>query len=115
MAVSPERRRDLRLPLTAAVAIGLAYLPFLAVGGRVFGYLGGYVQEAGSIYAVEVVPGSATSDLVSVAGAATQANAAQPASDANAASTSRVRSDISLLRERHPSAPRRTATPCCSL
>ncbi len=32
---------------------------------------GGYVQEAGSIYAVEVVPGSATSDLVSVAGAAT--------------------------------------------
>lgn len=43
----PERRRDLRLPLTTAAAIGLAYLPFLAVGGRVFGYLGGYVQEEG--------------------------------------------------------------------
>lgn len=44
---SPGRRRDLRLPLTMAVTMGLAYAPFLGVGGRVFGYLGGYVQEEG--------------------------------------------------------------------
>jgi len=45
--LDPRRRRDLRLPLACVVTIGLAYLPFLGVGGKVFGYLGGYVQEEG--------------------------------------------------------------------
>ncbi len=45
--LDPRRRRDLRLPLACAVTIALAYLPFLSVGGKVFGYLGGYVQEEG--------------------------------------------------------------------
>jgi alpha-1,6-mannosyltransferase len=45
--LDPRRRRDLRLPLACAVTAALAYLPFLSVGGKVFGYLGGYVQEEG--------------------------------------------------------------------
>ncbi len=45
--LDPRRRRDLRLPLACAVTVALAYLPFLSVGGKVFGYLGGYVQEEG--------------------------------------------------------------------
>lgn len=43
----PERRRDLRLPLACGVTVALAYLPFLGVGSKVLGYLGGYVQEEG--------------------------------------------------------------------
>jgi len=45
--LDPRRRRDLRLPLACVVTVTLAYLPFLSVGGKVFGYLGGYVQEEG--------------------------------------------------------------------
>ena len=45
--LDPQRRRDPRLPLACAVTVALAYLPFLGVGGKVFGYLGGYVQEEG--------------------------------------------------------------------
>ena len=45
--LDPRHRRDPRLPLACAVTAVLAYLPFLSVGGKVFGYLGGYVQEEG--------------------------------------------------------------------
>ena len=40
-------RRDLRLGLACAVTVALAYLPFLSVGSKVFGYLFGYVEEEG--------------------------------------------------------------------
>lgn len=47
----PDTRRawrlDPRLPLAFATTAALAYLPFLAVGPRVFGYLSGYVEEEG--------------------------------------------------------------------
>jgi alpha-1,6-mannosyltransferase len=45
--LDPRRRRDPRLPLAGVVTVALAYLPFLGVGGKVFGYLGGYVREEG--------------------------------------------------------------------
>ena len=47
----PERRRDLRLPLALVVTASLAYLPFLGVGARFLGYVGGDVQEEGIAWA----------------------------------------------------------------
>jgi len=42
------KRRDWKMPLVFALAITLAYLPYLGVGARaVFGFLPGYVQERG--------------------------------------------------------------------
>lgn len=45
--LDPRRRRDPCVFVGLAGTIMLAYLPFLGVGGKVFGYLGGYVQEEG--------------------------------------------------------------------
>ena len=45
--LNPARRRDPRTPIALVATIALAYVPFLAVGKAVFGYLGGYVQEEG--------------------------------------------------------------------
>jgi hypothetical protein len=36
-----------RLPLVVLVTIAAAYLPYLSVGSRVLGFLGGYVEEEG--------------------------------------------------------------------
>jgi alpha-1,6-mannosyltransferase len=41
------RRWDWRLPAGFAAAIGVLYLPYLSVGTKVFGFLGGYVAEEG--------------------------------------------------------------------
>jgi hypothetical protein len=41
------KRWDWRLPLGFAAALALSYLPYLGVGGKVFGFLGGYVAEEG--------------------------------------------------------------------
>jgi hypothetical protein len=38
---------DWRLPLAVIATIAAAYLPYLSVGSRVLGYLGGYVEEEG--------------------------------------------------------------------
>ncbi len=43
----PSRRRTFRVLLGVLATTVLAYLPFLSVGARVFGYLPGYVQEEG--------------------------------------------------------------------
>lgn len=45
--LDPRQRRDPRLMIGLFGTAALAYFPFLGVGGRVFGYLGGYVQEEG--------------------------------------------------------------------
>ena len=49
LAVAPAlwRRWDWRLPLAAAVAIAVAYLPYIGAGWRVLGYLPGYGSEEG--------------------------------------------------------------------
>lgn len=41
------RPRDWRLPLAFAAAVVVLYIPYLSVGWRVFGFLGGYVSEEG--------------------------------------------------------------------
>ena len=41
------RRWEWRMPAAFAVAVGLAYLPFLGVGWGVFGFLPGYLAEEG--------------------------------------------------------------------
>ncbi len=41
------RPRDWRIPLAFAVAVVVLYIPYLLVGWRVFGFLGGYVAEEG--------------------------------------------------------------------
>ncbi len=41
------RRREWRMPAVFAAAAVLAYLPFLGVGSKVFGFLGGYMAEEG--------------------------------------------------------------------
>jgi alpha-1,6-mannosyltransferase len=41
------RRGNWRMPVVFAAAVALAYLPFLAVGWRVFGFLPGYMAEEG--------------------------------------------------------------------
>lgn len=41
------RPRDWRLPVAFAVAVVVLYIPYLSVGWRVFGFLGGYVSEEG--------------------------------------------------------------------
>jgi hypothetical protein len=41
------RRRDWVMPAVFAAAVILAYLPFIGVGWRVFGFLPGYVSEEG--------------------------------------------------------------------
>ncbi|HEY4404184.1 MAG TPA: glycosyltransferase family 87 protein [Xanthobacteraceae bacterium] len=41
------KRWDWRLPAAFAAALGVLYLPYLGVGSRVFGFLGGYVAEEG--------------------------------------------------------------------
>ncbi len=49
LAIAPAiwRRPDWRLPLAAAAAIAVAYLPYIGVGWRVLGYLPGYGSEEG--------------------------------------------------------------------
>ncbi len=41
------RRWGWRLPLTFAVAVVVCYLPYIGVGTKVFGFLGGYSEEEG--------------------------------------------------------------------
>ncbi|MGE5268962.1 MAG: glycosyltransferase 87 family protein [Thiohalocapsa sp.] len=41
------RRWDWRMPAVFAAAVALAYLPFLGVGWRIFGFVPGYVGEEG--------------------------------------------------------------------
>jgi alpha-1,6-mannosyltransferase len=41
------RRRDWVMPVVFAAAVILAYLPFIGVGWRVFGFLPGYLSEEG--------------------------------------------------------------------
>ena len=41
------KRWDWRLPAAFAASLGLLYLPYLGVGTKVFGFLGGYVAEEG--------------------------------------------------------------------
>jgi hypothetical protein len=41
------KRCDWRLPAAFAASLGLLYLPYLGVGTKVFGFLGGYVAEEG--------------------------------------------------------------------
>jgi alpha-1,6-mannosyltransferase len=41
------RPRDWRLPIAFACAVVVLYIPYLSVGWRVFGFLGGYVSEEG--------------------------------------------------------------------
>jgi alpha-1,6-mannosyltransferase len=41
------KRWDWRLPAAFAAALGLLYLPYIGVGTKVFGFLGGYVAEEG--------------------------------------------------------------------
>ena len=41
------RRWDWRLPLAGAATIALVYLPYLGVGAKIFGFLGGYSDEEG--------------------------------------------------------------------
>ena len=49
LALAPAlwRRWDWKLPTGFAAAIVLLYLPYLGVGGKVFGFLGGYADESG--------------------------------------------------------------------
>jgi hypothetical protein len=46
-APSLYRRWDWRMPAAFSTGIGLLYLPYIGVGSRVFGFLGGYVGEEG--------------------------------------------------------------------
>jgi hypothetical protein len=41
------RPRDWRLPIAFVVTLAVLYLPYVTVGWRVFGFLGGYVSEEG--------------------------------------------------------------------
>jgi alpha-1,6-mannosyltransferase len=41
------RRWDWKLPAGFAAAVVLIYLPYLSVGGKIFGFLGGYADEEG--------------------------------------------------------------------
>jgi hypothetical protein len=62
------RPRDWRLPIAFVVTLAVLYLPYVTVGWRVFGFLGGYVSEEGvenghgifllqSLSSVVVLPG----------------------------------------------------------
>jgi hypothetical protein len=62
------RPRDWRLPIAFVVTLAVLYVPYLTVGWRVFGFLGGYVSEEGvenghgifllqSLSSVVVLPG----------------------------------------------------------
>jgi hypothetical protein len=41
------KRWDWRLPAAATLTVALLYLPYVGVGAKVFGFLGGYVAEEG--------------------------------------------------------------------
>lgn len=67
------RPRDWRLPVAFTAAVLVLYIPFLSVGWRVFGFLGGYVSEEGvesghGIFLLQLLGSVAT--LPSWAGAA---------------------------------------------
>ena len=49
LALAPAiwRRWDWKLPAGFAAAVVLLYLPYLSAGGKLFGFLGGYVGEGG--------------------------------------------------------------------
>jgi len=49
LALAPAlwRRWDWKMPLATALTGALLYLPYLSVGGKVFGFLGGYADEGG--------------------------------------------------------------------
>jgi hypothetical protein len=49
LALAPAlwRRWDWKLPLATLLTAALLYLPYLSVGGKVFGFLGGYADEGG--------------------------------------------------------------------
>src|SRR5262249_58153898 len=41
------KRWDWRLPLAFVVTVAVLYLPYIGVGTKVFGFLGGYMSEEG--------------------------------------------------------------------
>jgi hypothetical protein len=49
LALAPAlwRRWDWKMPLAFAAAVAALYLPYLSVGAKVFGFLGGYADEGG--------------------------------------------------------------------